>query len=142
MVGAQTAFSCADVTEIPAIDLLPGQYFWATVIGVGVLLTTVGTADFRVPSVEQWIDAIPFVIGFYVVLVLPTIFIATRIAQILSPGRACLLMMSEVLVAGISAPLFAGEPISLTEWFAGLLILAATVIEVYSAPEKVEATTG
>jgi len=129
-------------TEIPAIDLLPGQYFWASVIGVGVLLTTVGTADFRVPSVEQWIDAIPFVIGFYVVLVLPTIFIATRIAQILSPGRACLLMMSEVLVAGISAPLFAGEPISLTEWFAGLLILAATVIEVYSAPEKVEATTG
>ena len=120
--------------EIPAIDLVPGQYFWATVIAVVVLLSTAGHSDFRVPDFRQWIDAAPFVIGFYVVLFLPTIFIATRIAQILSPGRVCLLMMSEVLVAGISAPLFAGESISLIEWFAGLLILTATVIEVYSSP--------
>jgi len=124
--------------EIPAIDLIPGQYFWATVIGIAVLLSTVGNPDFRLPAFEQWIDAAPLVIGFYVLLVLPTIFIATRIAQILSPGRACLLMMSEVLVAGISAPLLAGESISPIEWFAGLLILTATVIEVYSAPAKPE----
>jgi len=128
--------------EIPAIDLVPGQYFWATVIAVAVLLSTAGNSEFRVPDFRQWIDAAPFVIGFYVVLFLPTIFIATRIAQILSPGRVCLLMMSEVLVAGISAPLFAGESISLIEWFAGLLILAATVIEVYSAPATAETTTG
>lgn len=129
--------------EIPAIDLLPGQYFWATVIGIAVLLTTVGNPDFRAPNFEQLMDATPIIIGFYVLLVLPTIFIATRMAQILSPGRVCLLMMSEVLVAGISAPLFAGESISLIEWIAGLLILVATIIEVYSLPaKKTKATTG
>ena len=124
--------------QIPAIDLVPAQYFWATVIAVAVLLTTAGNSDFRVPHFQQWMDAMPLVIGFYVLLTVPTIFICTRIAQILSPGRVCLLMMSEVLVAGISAPLIAGESISLVEWFAGLLIIAATVIEVYSARESRE----
>ena len=124
--------------EIPAIDLIPGQYFWATVIGAVVLLSTAGNPEFRVPDMQQWMNALPLVTGFYVLLVLPTIFITTRIAQILSPGRVCLLMMSEVLVAGISAPLIAGESISLHEWFAGAMILTATVIEVYGTPESTE----
>jgi len=122
-------------TEVPAIDLVPGQYFWASVIAIVVLLTTINTPEFRSPNFEQWVDAIPVIFGFYVVLVLPTLFIATRIAQILSPGRVCLLMMSEVLVAGISAPLFAGESILLIEWLAAWLILTATLIEVYSTPK-------
>lgn len=122
-------------TEISAIDLVPGQYFWASVIGIVVLLTTIGSPEFRSPNFQQWVNAAPIVFGFYVLLVLPTLFITTRIAQILSPGRVCLLMMSEVLVAGISAPLFAGESILLIEWLAGGLILTATLIEVYSAPK-------
>lgn len=126
--------------NIPTIDLVPAQYFWATVIAVIVLLTTAGNTDFRVPQFPQWMDALPLTIGFYVLLTAPTIFICTRIAQILSPGRVCLLMMSEVLVAGISAPLLAGESISLLEWLAGLLIIAATVVEVYSTTETDEAS--
>lgn len=125
-------------TDIPAIDLVPSQYFWATVIGTIVLLTTVNSPEFRVPNSQQWLDVLPLVTGFYVLLIVPTIVICTRIAQILSPGRVCLLMMSEVLVAGISAPLFAGESISIIEWFAGSLIIAATVIEVYSTPDNTD----
>jgi len=123
--------------EIPAIDLVPGQYFFASIVAAAVLLTTTGNPEFNIPAFSQWLDAAPLVIGFFVLLVLPAIFINTRIAQILSPGRVCLLMMSEVLVAGISAPLFAGESISPIEWFAGLLILTATIIEVYSVPATV-----
>ncbi len=119
-------------TDIPAIDIVPNQYFWAMLISTFVLLTTAGSPEFRVPNPEQWLNALPLIIGFYVIITLPTIFICTRISQILSPGRACLLMMSEVLVAGISAPLIAGESISAVEWTAGFLIVAATLIEVYS----------
>lgn len=125
-------------SDIPAIDLVPSQYFWATIIATGVLLTTVSHAEFQMPSMQQWIDSLPLVIGFYVVLVLPTIVICTRIAQIISPGRVCLLMMSEVLVAGVSAPLLAGESISVIEWLAGFLIITATLIEVYSTPEDTD----
>ena len=117
--------------EIPAIDLVPGQYLWSTLIALAVLLTTVGNVDFQIPDYQQWVQAMPLVFGFYVLIVLPTIIICTRISQILSPGRVCLLMMSEVLVAGISAPILAGESISAIELIAGLLIIAATVIEVY-----------
>jgi len=120
--------------DLPAADMVPSQYLWATIIGSLVLLSTVGSADFRAPALAQWIESLPLIIGFYVVIILPTIFIATRIAQILSPGRFCLLMMSEVLVAAISAPLLAGEAISAIEWLAGLLIITATVIEVFSTP--------
>ncbi len=119
-------------TDIRALDLVPTQYFWAMVISSVVLLTTVGSAEFRVPDLNQWLDALPLITGFYVIITLPTIIICTRISQILSPGRACLLMMSEVLVAGISAPLIAGESITAVEWAAGLLIIGATLIEVYS----------
>ena len=122
--------------DIPAIDLVPSQYFFATLTALGVLLTTIALPEFRIPGAEQWMKAMPLIIGFYVCFVLPTIFITTRIAQILSPGRVCLLMMSEVLVAGISAPLLAGEAISAIEWMAGTLIITATLIEVYSSPEE------
>lgn len=122
--------------DIPAIDLVPSQYVGATVIAALVLLTTIGNTNFRIPELQQGIDALPLIIGFYALLVLPTIIICTRIVQILSPGRACLLMMSEVLVAGISAPLLAGESISTTEWLAGFIIISATVIEVYSTNEN------
>ena len=122
--------------EIPAIDLVPSQYLWATIIGVLVVLTTISHPEFRLPETQQLTEVLPLVFGFYVLLVLPTIIICTRIAQILSPGRVCLLMMSEVLVAGISAPLLAGESIAIIEWIAGLLIITATVIEVYNTPAE------
>ena len=45
-------------------------------------------------------------------------------------------MMSEVLVAGISAPLLAGEVISSSEWVATALIVLATTIEITTTMEK------
>jgi len=120
--------------EIPAMDIVPSQYFWATIISLLLLTTTINSAEFIVPTMNQWLDALPVIVGFYVLIILPTIFICTRCAQVLSPGSVCLLMMSEILVAGISAPLLAGEKVSMLEWMAGLLILSATLIEVFSKP--------
>ncbi len=122
--------------NIPAIDIIPAQYFWAVVISAVVLITTIGTVDFRIPDARQLLSALPLIVGFYVIIILPTMLISTRICQLLSPGRVCLLMMSEVLVAGISAPLIAGEAVTATEWFAGSLIILATIIEVYSPQLK------
>lgn len=121
-------------SDLPAMDMVPFQYFWATVICAIFLLTTTGAAE--IPQAAQWLNALPLIFGFFGLIILPTIILSTRIAQILSPGRVCLLMMSEVLVAGISAPLIAGERVSALEWIAGLIIISATLIEVYK-PNKI-----
>lgn len=112
----------------PAIDIVPSQYLCACVIAVLAALILPGTA--AAPSAEQWMNALPTIVGFYVLLLLPSMFICTRIAQILSPGRVGILMMSEVLVAAISASILTGESISPMEWVAGALIVLATIVEV------------
>ena len=118
--------------HIGATDIVLSQYLCATLISLIVLVTTVGSSDFHIPTLLQLKAAMPYIIGFYVLIILPGLYITTRISQIISPGRVGILMMSEVLVAGISAPLVAGEVISLVEWGAGMLIVTATLIEVLS----------
>jgi len=114
--------------HVPAIDVVPSQYLWACIAAVFAALMLPGTAT--APSAEQWINALPIIVGFFVLLLLPSIYICTRISQILSPGRVGILMMSEVLVAVISASLLTGETILPMEWIAGTLIVLATVVEV------------
>jgi len=46
-------------------------------------------------------------------------------------------MMSEVLVAGISAPLLAGEIITAKEWLATALIVFAATLEITTPQEPV-----
>ena len=51
-----------------------------------------------------------------------------RIMQYMSPGRVGILMLSEALVAVISAMLFLGELLSFAQWIGVLVILSAGVI--------------
>ena len=55
-------------SELPAIDLLPSQYFWATVISVVLIATTIGTQTFRTPDFSQWLSAMPVIVGFFVLI--------------------------------------------------------------------------
>lgn len=125
--------------DLDSLDLIPCQYvaailFSALLVAVNHLT---GTAT-ELPPLTAWIDALPWLIGFYVVVFLPSLYACIWGAQILSPGRVGILMMSEVLVAGISAPLLAGEVISVTEWFATALIVLAAVMEITTATETDE----
>lgn len=119
--------------HIEPMSILPGQYFFALLTGVFFLLTL--SVDRALPDTASWIQAMPYLIGFYVLIVLPTLYICARAAQVLSPGRVGILMMSEVLVAGISAPLIAGESLTVIELLAALLIILAGILEV-TTPES------
>lgn len=127
--------------DLDSLDLIPCQYvaaiLFSTLLVAAGHLT--GTAT-ELPPVPAWIDALPWLIGFYVVVFLPSLYACIWGAQILSPGRIGILMMSEVLVAGISAPLLAGEIISVTEWLATALIVLAAVMEITTASETQEST--
>lgn len=124
--------------HIAPMSILPGQYFFAFITGVFFLLVL--SSDRSIPETEAWLHAMPWLIGFYVLIVLPTLYFCARAAQILSPGRVGILMMSEVLVAGISAPLIAGEILTSSELLAASLIILAGVIEVTTPePQSVSA---
>ncbi len=125
--------------SIEPMSIVPAQYFFALIISVFFLVTLSPGA--QMPSSSAWVAALPYLIGFYVFIVLPTLYICARGSQVLSPGRIGILMMSEVLVAGISAPLLAGESLSLRELFAALLIILAGVIEVFSPQPSTDSVT-
>ena len=54
----------------------------------------------------------------------------------LFPGRVGVLMMTEVLVAVVSASLLLDERIQLLEWIGVMLILSAGVLEVFGSNES------
>ncbi len=119
---------------IEAMTIVPAQYLFAFLISVFFLLTL--SPAITPPPADAWLKAMPYLIGFYVCVILPTLYICARSSQVISPGRVGILMMSEVLVAGISAPLLAGESLSVTEIIAALLIILAGVIEVLSVDDS------
>lgn len=126
--------------DIDSIDIVPTQYFFAMLVsGLFLIFGSVDAAG-PIPPVSAWLAALPPILGFYILIIIPTIFICIRAAQVLSPGRVGILMMSEVLIAGITAPLLAGETLSGTEWLAAGLILLAGIIEVTSPSQPIDQT--
>ena len=62
-----------------------------------------------------------------VVIFLPTALLIFRAMQYVSPGLVGILMLSEVVVAAISASLFLGEILSNEQWLGVLIVLATGV---------------
>lgn len=74
-------------------------------------------------------EALPYAFLFALYLA-PTLFLTLWPATILTPGRAGLLLMSEVVVGVFSAALFANEVFGLRELAGTLLITTAAAVEV------------
>ncbi len=75
------------------------------------------------------IEALPYAFVFALYLA-PTLFLTLWPATILTPGRAGLLLMSEVVVGVFSAALFANEVFGWRELVGTLLITTAAAVEV------------
>lgn len=61
---------------------------------------------------------------------LPMIWLTIAPAQLLSPARVGILLMSEVIIGASSAALLSGEPFGLLEAYGTILIILAALIEV------------
>jgi len=62
------------------------------------------------------------------VVFLPSALLIFRIMQYVSPGLVGILMLSEALVAAVSAAFWLGETLSLTQWLGVGVILATGVL--------------
>ena len=114
--------------DLPPIATTAWQFFFASLIPilVGYVLLT----DVPTPTPAQWLDA-GVVLGlFSVCILLPSLLLIFKLGGTLPPVRVGILMMSEVVVAIITASLFANEYMGLIEWLGAALILTAVVAEV------------
>lgn len=137
--GVFWAFGAGLIKRFPETPL-PGMtmaQFAFTALAAIVCSALAG--PFSVPDIGPVLASLPVAAIASIGLVLPTVWIIFWAQRILFPGRAGLLMMSEVLVAIISASLFLPEEtMSAVEWVGGALVICACLIEVLTpgADEK------
>ena len=70
---------------------------------------------------------------------LPMIWLTIAPAQLLSPARVGILLMSEVIIGACSAALLSGEPFGLLEAYGTILIILAALIEVKTTKPAAQA---
>jgi drug/metabolite transporter (DMT)-like permease len=100
------------------------QYVCGTLIaGAAILILGTDTPELATNGKAALMGAV-----FGILVFMSTFMLIIRIMQYMSPGRVGILMLSEALVAVISAMLFLGELLSVAQWIGVLVILSAGVI--------------
>jgi drug/metabolite transporter (DMT)-like permease len=99
--------------------------FFVTLVMVGFGGPTIGG-----PLPEGLLrQSIPYGIGFALYFI-PVLFLTIWPATVLSPGRAGLILMSEVVVGVASAAILTDEPFGVREICGTLLIITAAAVEI------------
>ncbi|MEM9062916.1 MAG: DMT family transporter [Pseudomonadota bacterium] len=122
--------------EVPVPGMVMVQ-FVVTGAGALALAAIAGIGGFSLPEAAALEAALPSAAVISVVVFLPAVAVIFWVQKFLFPGRAGLLMMSEVLMAVLSASiLLPEERMSLTEWTGAALIISACLIEVLLTPQQ------
>ena len=89
------------------------------------------------PTFELLVQVGPASVAISIGLILPSILIIFWAQKFLYPGRVALLMMTEVMVAALTASLFLpNEAMGVIEWIGATLIVGACLVEVLEQPAK------
>lgn len=114
--------------QIPAVDQMIAFIFGGLIV-TGLLLALGGEVMGITPTVMDVQAAWPMVVVIGV-LTLPMFFLTIWPCAFLTPGRVGVLLMSEVVVAVVSAAVLTDETFGLREAFGTVLIILAALIEV------------
>lgn len=100
------------------------QYLSGTLItGAAILILGVEAPGLMASGKAATMGAV-----FGILVFMSSFLMIIRIMQYMSPGRVGILMLSEALVAVISAMMFLGEVLTLAQWLGVTVILAAGVV--------------
>ena len=114
----------------PALDLTCGFFLWGLVLSGA---TALALAPGHVPTLDQTGPALPGLILFVVLLVIPGTYASLWGPKYVNAAVASLLFMTEIVVGAISAALLAGEPFGLREAIGVTLIACASLLEPLTA---------
>jgi len=112
--------------DTSAIDITIGFFFWSFIFS---FLVAIVLASSYVPSVSQTLPAMPLLLIFMVLLILPGTYASLWGPKFLSPGIVALLFMTEIIVGSISVALLTAEPFGVREVTGILLITSASLLE-------------
>ena len=107
--------------DADSLGLVLSQYMMGTLLMLGAL-AVIGTPA---PTWEAWQQGW-LIAAITAAVFLPSMMLISRISQYVSPGLVGLLMLSEVLLAMLSAMLLLGERLIGAQWLgAGCIVLTA-----------------
>ena len=109
-----------------AIELTAGFFQWSLIFSASAAFLL---APSQIPEIEQVLPALPLLLIFTALLVLPGTYASLLGPKYLSPGIVGLLFMTEIIVGAISVALLAGEPFGIRELIGVLLIAGASMLE-------------
>ncbi len=136
--GVFWAFGAAMIMrfgEVPVLGMTMFQFAF-TALGAILLGYIAGTVDF--PAGDVVVRVMPITTLISLVAFLPAVWILFWAQKFLFPGRVGLLMMSEVLIAVITASLLLPQERMLAiEWAGSALIVGACLVEVFLLPQEV-----
>ncbi|MBE1284865.1 MAG: EamA family transporter [Rhodobacteraceae bacterium] len=113
-------------SDVPLISMTAIQ-FGFTALGTGLLGVLVGSSLADPAAIAS---ALPYAASLSVLILLPAVVVLFWGQKFVSPGRVGLLMMSEALVAVLSAAwLLPEERMGLVAWIGAVMILGGFLIE-------------
>jgi drug/metabolite transporter (DMT)-like permease len=118
--------------DIPPSGTVAAQFLFAT--GVILVICLVDPGKPPLPTLGDWLLGGAVVGLFSAAVLLPGLFGIFWAAGRLPPARVGILMMTEVLVAIVSATLLAAERLTALEWTGGAMIVGAALLEVLAKP--------
>ncbi len=125
-IGAASLNKWNDTPILPLTTLV---YLASTIFSIFFAIVLFGA---KFPEVEVILSALPVAALWSTALLLPTFIIIFKVSQFLFPGRVGILMMSEVLVAIVSASLLLPEEkMDPIHWLGGIIIIFAGFLEVF-----------
>jgi drug/metabolite transporter (DMT)-like permease len=112
--------------DYSAIEMTIGFFQWSLIFSAGAALLL---APGHMPSFAQTLPALPLLLIFMALLVLPGTYASLWGPKFLSPGVVGLLFMTEIVVGAISVALLAAEPFGMREVTGVILIAGASMLE-------------
>ena len=124
--GLFWALGSVMIRRFDALNFVTVSFLQYLFGGIMALLAALYFGD-PIPQLNALLQAIPPAFLASVVLFLPSVLLIFRIMQYVSPGLVGILMLSEALVAAVSAAFWLGETLSSTQWIGVSAILTTGV---------------
>ena len=135
MVWAVGAAMIMRFNKVPVPGMVGIQFLFTSAIAILIGVAT-ATATQYPPATDRLLAGAPMIFGVSLLAFLPAVCLIFWAQKFLFPGRAGLLMMSEALMAVLSASLFLpDEQMSGVAWTGAVLIIAACLVEVLLTPQ-------
>jgi drug/metabolite transporter (DMT)-like permease len=119
-------------TEQPIGDQIAAQAVGA--IAVAIIVAAFGLGGHPLPSLEQFVAALPWLLFVAIPLTIPMWCLSLWASRQLTPARTTLLFMIEVCFGVGSAALLSGDPFGWREAAGTVLIISAALVELKQPP--------